>query len=123
MAKVSRFDRHFVQRWAERMGGLPDIEQVNAVLAGSLRIIRQEVLYKQCASGCLVRHETLSHYWNHAAGIILLVNDHQGKAITLLTPDMADKYGAQEGPCTAEAQRTQRGPCERQVNTIKAQKG
>lgn len=108
MAKVRRFTRHFVQRWAERMGGLPSIEEVNALLLGSLRIIKQEVLYRRTPSGAMVRHKGLSHYWSDAAGMIVLVDDYQGIAITVVTPDMKDKYnpgllsadGAKPGPAS-----------------------
>jgi hypothetical protein len=92
MAKVLRFSKHFVARWAERKGSLPSLEEVNAILADSLRILRQEALWKRVADGVLARHRQLSHYWCHAAGVILLVDDHAGMAVTVITPDMDDKY-------------------------------
>ena len=77
MAKVLRFSRHFVARWAERKGSLPSIEEVNAILADSLRILRQEALWKRVPDGALVKHRQLSHYWCHAAGVVLLVETTQ----------------------------------------------
>ena len=94
MAKVLRFSRHFVQRWAERKGGLPSIEEVNDILARSLRVIKQRSLWERVADGVMIRHGELSHYWCHAAGVILLVDDRTGTAVTIITPDMVDKYNA-----------------------------
>ena len=96
MARVLRFSRHFVQRWAERMGGLPDIETVNAMMAASLLIIKQKVLYERPPTGPLIKHEALSHYWNDPAGMILLIDDNHGIAVTILTPDMKDKYRTED---------------------------
>jgi len=95
MAKVIRFSRHFVARWVLRKGGFPSIEEVNAILARSLRIIKQRSLWERVADGVMIRHAELSHYWCHAAGVILLVDDRTGTAVTVITPDMADKYSEQ----------------------------
>jgi hypothetical protein len=92
MVRVNKFGTHFIQRWAERMGGFPSIEEVNEVLAGSLRIIKQRILWKVLCSGGYGRHEVLSHFWNHERGIIVLVDEYKGTAVTLLTPGMIDKY-------------------------------
>jgi hypothetical protein len=94
MAKVRRFSKHFVHRWAERKGGLPSIEEVNDILRNSLCIMKQELLWRQVDKGVMVRHQELSHYWSHRAGVILLVDDYQGIAVTLITPDMTSKYSS-----------------------------
>jgi hypothetical protein len=93
MARVIRFSKHFVARWAERKGSLPCIDDVNAILAGSLRIIKQRSLWES-VGGVMIRHNEVSHYWCHSAGVILLVDDQTGTAVTVITPDMVDKYGA-----------------------------
>jgi hypothetical protein len=87
------FSHHFVRRWAERKGGFPSIEEVNSIIASSLRIIKQEVLFRRTSGGKLVRRRQLSHFWHHASGVILLVDEDNGIAVTVITPDMPDKYG------------------------------
>jgi hypothetical protein len=99
MAKVLRFSRHFVARWAERKKSLPSLEEVNGILARSLRIVKQRILWERVADGVMVRHPELSHYWCHAAGVILLVDDRSGTAVTVITPDMDDKYGVRGTAC------------------------
>jgi hypothetical protein len=97
MGTVIRFSRHFVQRWGERIGGLPSIEEINEIIAGSLRIIKQRSLWERVAGNVMIKHGSLSHYWCHRAGLILLVDEHTRTAVTVITPDMVDKYGAVNG--------------------------
>jgi hypothetical protein len=98
--KVLKFSRHFVAQWAERVGGFPCIEGVNEILGRGMRIIKQERLFRRHNDGTMVSHKELSHFWCHADGMILLIDELNGIAVTVLTPDMASKFG-----CTAEARR------------------
>ena len=91
--KVIRFSKHFVERWVQRKGTLPCIDDVNAMIEASLRIIKQRSLWERIG-GTMIQHQELSHYWCHSAGVILLVDDYAGRAVTVITPDMDDKYGA-----------------------------
>jgi hypothetical protein len=92
MAKILRFGKHFVGRWAERCGGLPSIEEINAIIGGSLRILKQRTVYGIRPDGTKQEHFELSHFWNDKAGVILLVDERDGTVVTVLTPDMRDKY-------------------------------
>jgi hypothetical protein len=92
MARILRFSRHFVQRWAERKGGWPSIEEVQRIVDDGVRIVKQERLWRRVANGVMVEHHELSHYWCHSAGVILLVDERAGVAVTLITPDMQSKY-------------------------------
>jgi hypothetical protein len=96
MAKVLRFSKHFVRRWAERSGGLPSIEEINRIIAGSLCILKQRTLYGIRPDGTKRRHRELSHFWNDEAGVILLIDELDGTAVTVITPDMRDKYASRD---------------------------
>ena len=96
MARILRFSKHFVRRWAERSGGLPSIEEINAVLSGSLRILKQRTLYGIRPDRTRRRHRELSHFWNDRVGVILLVDELNGTAVTVITPGMRDKYGSRD---------------------------
>ena len=79
-------------RWGQRMGGFPSIEDVNDILARSVCIIKQERLWRRQTDGRMVRHLELSHFWCHSDGMILLVDELNGIAVSILTPDMVSKY-------------------------------
>jgi hypothetical protein len=96
MARILRFSKHFVRRWAERSGGLPSIEEINAILSNSLRIVKQRTLYGIRPNGTMRRHHELSHFWNDQAGVILLVDELNGTAVTVITPGMRDKYASRD---------------------------
>lgn len=96
MARILRFSKHFVHQWVERMGALPSIEEINTVLTGSLRILKQRTVYGIKQDGTRRKHRELSHFWNHNTGCILLVDELAGTVVTVLTPDMRDKYAPRE---------------------------
>ena len=90
--KVLRLSKHFIRQWALRKGSLPSIEEVNEIINDSLLIMKQQLLYRRMNDGVMVKHQELSHYWCHAAAVILIVDDREGRAVTLLTPDMESKF-------------------------------
>ena len=90
--KVLRLSKHFIRQWALRKGSLPSIEEVNEIINDSLLIMKQQLLYRRMNDGVMAKHQELSHYWCHAAAVILIVDDREGRAVTLLTPDMESKF-------------------------------
>jgi hypothetical protein len=90
--KVLKFSRHFVDQWVLRKGTFPTLEEVNTIIQDSLLIMKQQLLYHRKNNGAMVEHKELSHYWNHGAAVILLVDDLAGVVVTCLTPDMVSKF-------------------------------
>lgn len=82
--RVNRLSKHFVRRWNERVGESPSLAKINEILAESCRIRRQ----MRCMVrrfGVLVPHKILAEYWHHERGMILLVDEERGMAVTVLT--------------------------------------
>lgn len=94
---VRRFSRHFVARWAERMGTLPFLDDVNTLILEGQQIHRQRILYG-LRDGTLVRHTILAEYWNARVGVIIRVDDHTGTAVTVITPRETDNGNTDDRP-------------------------
>lgn len=87
--RVCSLSSEFMMRYRQRFGGEPSLELVNALLAESKRIRRQQTLYK-LINGSFHKYEFLGEHWHHGAGLILLINERQRTAVTVITPD--DEY-------------------------------
>jgi hypothetical protein len=88
-ARVCMLSRHFMEEFRIRIGEEASVELVNRLLAGSKRIRKQQALYKKI-NGEFKRYEFLGEFWNHEAGLILVINEQTCKAVTVYTH--RDKY-------------------------------
>ena len=84
--RVCMLTHHFIERFIRRVGTELNLEMVNCLLADSKRIIKQRTLYK-FINGEFVPYQLLGGFWNHTAGIIMLIDEHESKAVTVYTPD------------------------------------
>ncbi|MEM5786263.1 MAG: hypothetical protein AAGU11_03020, partial [Syntrophobacteraceae bacterium] len=75
MIQVGLLTNEFVRRFRQRIGEEPSLDLVNRLLAASKRIRRQQTLYKRI-NGEFHPYRFLSEWWNHAAGMILIVDEH-----------------------------------------------
>jgi len=82
--QVNSLSRHFVRRWNERVGASPSLAKVNQILAESCRI-RKQMRCMVRRFGGLVPRKVLAEYWHHERGMILLVDEERGMAVTVLT--------------------------------------
>jgi len=89
--QVKRLTRHFLQRWRDRIGTDPSLEEVNRILRRSCRVKRQQHLWVNC-NGRLEPYKTLSLWWSHPDGLILWVDDERGAAVTVIA-HMEDEHG------------------------------
>jgi len=82
--RVSRMSKHFVRRWQQRVGATPSIEAVNQILASSQRI-RRQIRCMVPRFGGWVPHKVLAEYWNHGRGLVILVDEDNRMAVTVIT--------------------------------------
>lgn len=90
--RVRHFSKHFVQRWGERVGGYPCLDQVNEAIASGQQIRRQADLWRRI-DGALVPHRLLAEFWNHRLGLIIRIDEMTGTAITVIVPEQGDAHG------------------------------
>ncbi len=83
---VTALTSHFVRRWRERRGGVPSVERVNHLIRKGQCLKRQKKFYWEVA-GKVREHSTLAMFWNHQEAIIIWVDEANGKAVTLITPE------------------------------------
>lgn len=80
---VQRLSSHFVLRWQERMGSVPTLEEINAVLEGAQKIRGQRRVFRECR-GEYEPWELLADYLNWDLGVLIRVDEHRQKAVTLI---------------------------------------
>ncbi len=88
---ILRLRRHFVERWMQRLGDIPSLEDVNRCVAQGQVIRRQQTLFRS-DRGRLVKWKMLCEVWNHEAGIILRIDEDHGAAVTVIVPDAQGKW-------------------------------
>jgi len=79
---------HFVQRWRERKGGAVNAKMVNAILQRSVCVFPQRVLYQRDGEPYIL----LGRYWDPVEGLVLVIDEKQGMAVTLLTAANGGSY-------------------------------
>jgi predicted nucleotide-binding protein (sugar kinase/HSP70/actin superfamily) len=83
--RVCEMTKHFERRLRERLGIELTIERLNQLLSESKRIRRQQSIYR-LINGVYRHRLVVGEFWHHAAGIIMLIDEWKGKAITVVTP-------------------------------------
>jgi hypothetical protein len=83
--RVWRMTRHFERQLRKRLGVELTIERVNQLLSESKRIRRQQTLYK-LINGEYRRRKQIGEFWHDGVSIIMLIDEWEGKAVTLVTP-------------------------------------
>jgi hypothetical protein len=82
--EVRFLTKHFCSRWKQRVGALPSVEGVNLILCRSQRIRKQMRLFRRDGPR-LVPVKVLAEYWDSRAQIIILVDEDERRAVTVLT--------------------------------------
>jgi len=82
---VKELTRHFVERWHQRLGAVPSIESVNLMISRGQCLKRGRTYYRK-RRGSFVPVRTLTQYWSDRHGVIIWVDDSEGRAVTVIVP-------------------------------------
>jgi hypothetical protein len=74
--------RHFVERWTERIGRVPSLDDVNHMLGESVKIRSQMTVFKRSGSG-FEPYKLLAEYLNFRLGVIFKVDESNGHLVTV----------------------------------------
>lgn len=66
-ASAMKISKHFEQRWTERVGGMPSVEQIQGIIANSMRI--QKGQYYHLING--KPFNTLTIYWHPELDLVI----------------------------------------------------
>lgn len=77
--------QHFVRNWQRRKGEGVRPEQIETLLNDAIQVAPSRAL----ANGA--RRRTLAFYWHPEAQVIIGIDDTNGMAVKVLTPDMEDR--------------------------------
>lgn len=83
--RVLEMTMHFEKRLRERLGIDLTLDRLNALLSESKRISRQQTVYR-LINGEFRRRKLLAQFWNHKVGVIILIDEWQARAVTIITP-------------------------------------
>jgi hypothetical protein len=83
--RVCEMTRHFERRLRERLGIELTLDKLNQLLFESKRIRRQQTIYR-LINGEYKARILIGEFWHHGAGIILLIDEWKGRAVTVVTP-------------------------------------
>ena len=81
---IRHFSQHFVQRWVEWRGHMPNIEEVNALIDGGQQTRPQLKLLQRCGQEGLKEYLLLAEFWKDEAGVIVRVDEYEATAVTLI---------------------------------------
>lgn len=84
---IRKFTKHFAQRWAERVGGWPCLDEVNRIVREGQRLRGQQTLYRKGGDGTLTERVILEEYWNNREGLIIRIDADCATAVTVITPE------------------------------------
>ena len=83
---VDRLTWHFIERWRERAGVPPSLEDVNRMIDERLKIRHQMTVYRLRRGG-FEPYKMLAEYWNNRLGIIIKVDEDVACAVTVITAE------------------------------------
>ena len=99
MAVVVRLSNHFQRRWRERVGGVPELAEINEILEHGLRVREQMKGIFQVVGGKQEPVNVLALYWSPAQQVIIWVDMDRQVAVTVISARAARsiKRGAERG--------------------------
>ncbi len=84
---VKAMSHHFVQRWRERVGTEPTLEEVNALVNRSRKLRPQMRCYVD-RYGTFKPYKVLAEFWNHERGVVVFVDEERATAVTVVAAGM-----------------------------------
>ena len=96
-----KLSRHFREKWKERFGAEPDLDQVTEIIRNSVWVLKcRDMRYANSGSP----FRTLATYVNFEREIIIKVDEISGVVVTVMTEgdeeytsDMERAYGPRKG--------------------------
>jgi hypothetical protein len=73
--------KHFIKNWGERVGGKPDIDQVQDIIRNSIIIQSCRTMTRQDGRP----YRLLAIYWHTERDLIIKVDEFSGNVVTVMS--------------------------------------